>query len=684
LAEAWNGTSWEVQTTPNPFGSTDSELYGVSCTDGDACTAVGFFNVSSGKTKTLAEAWDGSSWSIQPTPKRTRTTAAELFAVSCTASDACTAVGSSYASSSGRTVTLAEAWDGTSWSVQATPSPTGDTNAYLQGVSCTTADACTAVGYSVTPSGVAAALAEARDGTSWSVQATATLAGATYSSLSGVSCTASGACTAVGSDTSSSKETETLAEVWDGTSWSVQATPNPTGAIGDTLSGVSCTAGGSCTAVGSSATSSGKTLTLAEARGATSWKIQATGIPSGATSSYLQGVSCTAGDSCTAVGYDISSSGIVAPLTEARTGTSWRVLATPDPAGAIGSELSGASCTATKTCTAVGSYYIDTSGVVVTLAEAWNGSSWKVQATPRPAGATTSELSGVSCADTDSCTAVGYDGGTSELVTLAEAWNGTSWQIQATPNPPGAKGSQLFGVSCATSDECTAVGYDTNSSGETVTLAEAWNGSSWTIRSTPNPAGAATSHLYGVWCATADACTAVGYETNTSGETVTLAEAWNGSSWTIQATPNPAGAARGSGLFGVSCHGADACTAVGYDTNSSDVVATLVESWNGTSWTIRPSPNPTGSSESELSGVSCVAAGACTAVGFNTNSSGRLVTLAEVLNGSSWSVQTTPNPNDAPVSELSGVSCTSADACTAAGFHTKSSGTGATLAEAES
>jgi hypothetical protein len=46
-----------------------------------------------------------------------------------------------------------------------------------------------------------------------------------------------------------------------------------------------------------------------------------------------------------------------------------------------------------------------------------------------------------------------------DVVTLAERWNGTSWKTQTTPNPAGAGYSQLNGVSCTSASACTAVGY---------------------------------------------------------------------------------------------------------------------------------------------------------------------------------------------------------------------------------
>jgi hypothetical protein len=679
LAEAWNGTSWEVRPTPNPTGSTQSELEGVSCPDAAACWAVGFFTTESGRTKTLAEGWNGTSWIMQATPDPKRASDSELDGVSCTATDACTAVGSSFTNASAPTVTLAEAWNGSSWSMQTTPTPIGGTDGYLQGVSCTATDACTAVGYSLTPSGSGATLAEGWDGTSWSVRSTPVLAGALYDALSGVSCITADACTAVGSF-SSSTENVALVEVWDGTSWEVQASPVPRGAEDSSLSGVSCIEGGECTAVGVDTRSSGKTVTLAEERTGSAWTVQTTPDRHSATRSYLLAVSCRAGDACTSAGYDITYSGIVAPVAEAWNGNSWTREPVSTPAGAITSELTAVSCASTDACTAVGSYYIDTSGVVVALAERWNGSAWALQTTPDPAGSTLNELSGISCAGPATCTAVGYASTPMGLATLAEAWNGASWVMQTTPTISGASSSELSGVSCTAADSCTAVGHYVNSAAETVALAEAWNGTAWKLETTATPAGTTTSELSGVSCAAGDACTAVGSSTGSSNTTVTLAEAWNGSSWKIEPTPAITGAVRGSSLQGVSCRPADTCTSVGSDTDSSGVTVVLVEAWTGSSWVVQNTPTITDANESELSGVSCAAAGACTAAGFSTPSG--TVALVEAWNGSSWEIQPTPNVPGAPVSELSSISCT-ARLCTAVGFHTKSSGIGAPLAETD-
>ena len=66
--------------------------------------------------------------------------------MSCTSASACTAVGNNYVN--GNTLTLAEHWNGTAWTIQTTPNPSGSTTTELEGVSCTSPSARIAAGLS--------------------------------------------------------------------------------------------------------------------------------------------------------------------------------------------------------------------------------------------------------------------------------------------------------------------------------------------------------------------------------------------------------------------------------------------------------------------------------------------------------------------------------------------------------
>ena len=619
LAEGWNGTEWSIQTTPAMTTADPVRFTGVSCTGAAVCTAVGSaFEFSIGAERPLVEVRNGASWIVEAAPDPAGATASLLSGVSCVAANVCTAVGSSF-NSAGAQMTLGETSSGSGWVVQATPDVSGATASLLSGVSCVAANVCTAVGSSFDSAGAQMTLGETSSGSGWVVQATPDVSGATASLLSGVSCVAANVCTAVGSSFDSAGAQMTLGETRSGSGWVVQATPDVSGATASLLSGVSCVAANVCTAVGSSFDRAGTQLALDETNKGAGWTIGKVANPLGAYFSRLLAVSCAAPTACMAVGSSFDfSTGSHLTLAELWDGSNWTVEATPDPTGATASVLSGVSCTSPTDCIAVGSAY-DSTGIQVTLAERWDGRRWTVENSPPPLGASRSLLTGVSCATPTACTAVGsYENGRSLWVTLTESWNGFKWTKHTTPDPSGATYSQLSGVSCLSATACTAVGFYTSRAKVSGTLAEVWNGTNWAIAASPNPNGSTYNQLSGVSCATVAFCIAVGYDTNGGSVPVTLAEVWNGAAWSIMSTPNPTGSLS-SYLSGVSCPTTSSCTAVGSDVNSIPLQATQASVWDGTRWTLQATPNPTAALSSQLSGVSCpTTTTACIAVGYSS------------------------------------------------------------------
>jgi hypothetical protein len=347
--------------------------------------------------------------------------------------------------------------------------------------------------------------------------------------------------------------------------------------------------------------------------------------------------SCTSPAACTAVGVRANNAGTQVTLAERWNGTSWRVQRTPNPAGAIFSSLYGVSCTSADSCIAVGGYN-NGSQHGLTLAERWNGTSWRIQRTPNLG--TNPTFTAISCTSERACTAVGHhDNGADNSVPLAEQWNGKRWRVQTVPNP-GGDYTTLLAVSCSSPRACTAAGTYTNSAGLELTLAERWDGTRWRIQPSPNPADFTISSVFfGVSCTAADACIAVGSYYNPAQIGLSLAERWNGKSWRIQATPNPAGSIY-TAFAGLSCSAASACTAVGYHDNSADKELTLAERWNGARWRIQATPNaPHAKVGTNLSGVSCPTVRSCTAAGsFFTHEGLAAGTLAEGWNGTNWRI----------------------------------------------
>jgi hypothetical protein len=342
----------------------------------------------------------------------------------------------------------------------------------------------------------------------------------------------------------------------------------------------------------------------------------------GGGSNQLLATSCADPTDCVSVG-DAVSTGGVSPLAEVLQSGSWTVTPTASLGGAIGI-LYGVSCWLPTQCMAVGVQVLSTQGPAdQPLVERWNGTKWSLVTTPPP-GPGDSLLSGVSCPVAKDCVAVGhvFVDGTSQA--LIESWNGSVWAIAPSPDPSFGD-TMLLGVSCPAKNACTAVGTN-DATGANQTLVEAFAGGPWAIQPSADE-GPTANVLLGVSCASATACTAVGDFVNNVGKPTqaenTLIEGWNGSSWTLVPSTNPGSA--GDSLDSVSCPDAQHCVAAGSSFDGS-THADLAETWSGGAWTTTTVPSP-GASTSVLSGISCATYVNCQAPGFDDNATGRLQTL---------------------------------------------------------
>ena len=69
--------------------------------------------------------------------------------------------------------------------------------------------------------------------------------------------------------------------------------------------------------------------------------------------------------------------------------------------------------------------------------------------------------------------------------TLIEHWNGTTWSVMTSPNAAG--NNFLFGVACPSASSCIAVGHSNNGAGDQ-TLSERWTGTTWSLMVGVDPA----------------------------------------------------------------------------------------------------------------------------------------------------------------------------------------------------
>jgi hypothetical protein len=336
-------------------------------------------------------------------------------------------------------------------------------------------------------------------------------------------------------------------------------------------------------------------------------------------------------------------------------GLGWASETLPPPAFSEATRLEAVSCSSSSFCSAPGWYTIE--GFEETIHSYgtyynWNGSSWSSAGSLPEADLI---VSGASCTSSSFCVAVGdYEKGS---WTYAAHWNGTKWTLVSTPNPNFSE-NHLDGVSCTSSTACTAVG---NGAGETIAMR--WNGTSWSTQTTPNPG--TPNKLKGVSCTSATHCVAVGSKTS-SGTEVTLAMTWNGTTWTTQTTPNPTGALSAS-AEAVSCTSSSFCVAVGVY-HASNGPLPFAMHWNGTSWSLQSVKLPGETNFGWVEGVSCTSSTFCMGVGAYEKIGLGTFTMAQKWNGTSWAAEKPANPGKA-FNELKAVSCTASNWCKAAGFY---------------
>ncbi len=263
--------------------------------------------------------------------------------------------------------------------------------------------------------------------------------------------------------------------------------------------------------------------------------------------------------------------------------------------------------------------------------------SWQIVPSPN-VGTVGSQLSSMAAVSATDIWAVGYDyTNVYSNRTLAEHWNGSQWSVVPSPNV-GSDVNYLYGVSALATNNIWAVGFYRND--VLRTLVEHWDGSKWSIIPSPN-VGSSDNQLEAVVALSANNIWATGTYFNPQNPhaNLTLVEHWNGSKWSVVPSPNTHETI--NDLVAVAAISANNIWAVGYGETPGYI--TLVEHWNGSKWSIVKSPNaPHGNNT--LQGLSVLAANNIWAVGFYyDNKHNRDKTLVEHWNGTAWSIINSPD-----------------------------------------
>ena len=330
------------------------------------------------------------------------------------------------------------------------------------------------------------------------------------------------------------------------TGWTVVPTPNA-GQWGSLLSSVSARSPTDVWAVGVAATSSSN-QTLAIHWNGANWAVTPTANPVANcqdgniqwAGNRLNAVSSVSATDVWAVGTSCYQMNTV---TEHWNGSAWRLVPSPSiPTGGDGvnNVLNGVAAISPANVFAVG-FHTAANGAYQTLVERWNGSSWGIVASPNP-NSTVSILTAAAQSGAADVWAVGYQNVGYESQPLIEHWNGTSWAVVSSPTRPG--GTILTAVTAISATDAWAVGSQPAPSGATTTLVEHWNGTSWSVVPSPNVdtkygsanvlRGVSAVSPSDVWAAGMFQNANTGYHQR---RTFTLH--WNGSGWSQVTSPSP-------------------------------------------------------------------------------------------------------------------------------------------------
>lgn len=305
--------------------------------------------------------------------------------------------------------------------------------------------------------------------------------------------------------------------------------------------------------------------------------------------------------------------------------------------------------------------------------------SWGVVASPNAVssgpqyGYATNQLMGVSVVSEDDVWAVGYynDPNTSEpnspskqvdkrsphdpiqtpegsqgtLRTLIEHYDGTAWTIVPSPNN-GSDDNALASVVALATDDVWAAGYYINEFGIAQTLVQHWDGEEWSLVDSPNVGPLLDNRLTAIDASAPGDVWAVGYYYSDQAVAQTLTMHWDGTEWSIVASPNVG--ERDNFLYSLTVIGPNDAWAVGdYSTlgGYQYVFKSLALHWNGAAWTVVDTPS-VGSFTNILYGVDASASNDVWAVGLFSGSTGsRSLTIH--WDGTEWTALPSPNENTA-------------------------------------
>jgi len=321
-------------------------------------------------------------------------------------------------------------------------------------------------------------------------------------------------------------------------------------------------------------------------------------------------------------------------VTRPVSAADWEIIASPN-LGTQANSLSGVAAVADNDVWAVGWAWNNRLSAYRTVIEHWNGATWSLVRSPNATNGY-NLLNGVAVVAANDVWTVGQAANGNTYKTLVEHWNGATWSIVPSPNVVGSS-SVLTALSVVSANDIWAVGYSTDSNFVNRSLTMHWNGAAWSI--VPSPT-VDNDILFAVDAVASNDVWAVGRSRPGAYEDRTLTLHWDGSAWNV--VPSPNDGTNDNILFGVATVASNDVWAVG----NAGSLKTLAIHWDGASWSVSPAAalDPNDTNPVLVGIVALSSSNIWTAGQFILPLQGSAQqTLTESWDGSSWSVVPSPN-----------------------------------------
>lgn len=185
-------------------------------------------------------------------------------------------------------------------------------------------------------------------------------------------------------------------------------------------------------------------------------------------------------------------------------------------------------------------------------------------------------------------------------------------------------------------------------------------GATWTVSSFSKLASENTAEAPAVSCTSTTFCDAVFSQNGQAPSS----EQWNGTEW---GPPSAIAAAPGN-VVGLTCTSPTFCVAVGYRAGVPWVGT--ISTWDGTTWTTQNAPTPEEASRVELKSVSCVTKTECVAVGtYQSKATSVKYVLVDRLASGVWSSKVVPKVTGSGEISAQSVSCMTTGSCILVGYY---------------